>query len=201
MTTGVVRRPGTLRRLAGSVTLAALAALAACSGRGSAGDPGPPPDLAGARVMIVPARAGEPAAVDRELVFWLTDRAPATGWILPDRIEETVASNPGWQFQLDAPRRYADLGSGRLQLRDPLYGDLRRLGALLDASMALVPMGTRIRTDSLGVTVDLAVALVSIRGGRVVWRHTVEGGPAGSTDAGIAAAAAALARTLIREEG
>ncbi|NIP78374.1 MAG: hypothetical protein GWM90_03900, partial [Gemmatimonadetes bacterium] len=113
----------------------------------------------------------------------------------------TVASSPGWQFDLDAPRRTTELGGGRLQLGDPLYGDLRRLGALLDASMAVVPMGTRVRTDSLGVTLDLAVALVSIRGGRVVWRHTVEAGPAASIDTGIAAAAESLARTLIREEG
>lgn len=194
----------TAARRAARIALAgglALAALAACAGRGGGGDPAPPPDLAGARVMIVPARAGEPAALDRELVFWLTDRAQATDWIPPDRVAETVESSPGWQFDLDAPRRTAELGGGRVQLGDPLYGDLRRLGALLDASMALVPMSTRVRTDSMGVTVDLAIALVAIRGGRVVWRHTVEAGPAASVDTGIAAAAESLARTLIREEG
>ena len=196
----VIRRVGTgsTRQF---VAVLALAALAACGGRGGTGDPGPPPDLAGARVMIVPARAGEPPAVERELVFWLTDRAPSTDWIRPEEIEETVASSAGWQFDLDGPRRFSSMGSGRLQLRDPLYGDLRRLGAILESPTALVPVATRARTDSLGTTVDLSVALVSVRGGRVLWRHTVTGGPAASTDAAIAAAAETLARTLIPGEG
>lgn len=189
------------RRLA---LMAACAATLACGGGGQDGTPDPPPapvDLAGARVMLLPARAGEPEELERELVSRLTDRGSATDWILPAEIERTVEANPASRFNLDAPRRLGDIGGGVYRLLDPLYGDVRRLGAILDAPMALVPLGTRVATDSTGVTVALTAVLVSIRGGRVVWRHTVQGGPAATQADAIAGAAQTLARTLIRQEG
>lgn len=194
------RRP----RHAAALGLAlACGALIAC-GKADDGAPEPPPpplDLAGARVMLLPARPGAPPELDRELVFWLTDRAPGTDWIRPDEIERTVAANPASNFDLRGPRRVVDVGGGELRVRDPLYGDLRRLGAILDAPLALVPIGTRASTDSLGVTVRLTAVLVSIRGGRVLWMHTVHGGPTRTAANAVAGAAETLARTLIRQEG
>lgn len=172
--------------------------LLACGGA-AGGDPTPPPalDLSGARVMIVPARPGEPAGLDRELAARLTERGPATDWVAPEEVRDAVARTPGSGFDLGRPRRVVDVGGGDLRITDPLYGDLRRLGAILDAGYALVPLGTREQTDSLGVTVHLVAAVVSIRVGRVLWHHTVRGGPAPSAKAGAAAAAESLARTLI----
>lgn len=178
--------------------------IGACGGGPEPGEPGPPPpppDLAGIRVMVLPARPGEPPALDRELTFWLTSRAPATDWVLPPEVERAVERAPASGFDLAAYREIVDVGGGRLRVNDPLYGDLRRLGAILDAPMALVPLGTGDHADSLGVTVRLTAALVSIRGGRVVWMHTVTGGPADSHDTAVAAAAETLARTLIPGEG
>lgn len=176
-----------------------LVALVACGGGGTeTGEPSPPPplDLSGVRVMLVPARAGEPPEVDPELFFWLGDVAPGTAWISPEEVARTVARTPGSNFRLEAPRRVVDIGGGQLRVQDPLYTDLRRLGAILDAGLALVPVSVRERTDSAGVVVDLTAALVSIRGGRVPWRHTVTGGPASTRSAAVADAAQALARSL-----
>jgi hypothetical protein len=179
----------------------ALAGLA-CGGKGDPAEQPPPAplDLAGVRVMLVPVRIGEPASLEPELVFWLTDRGADTDWIRPAEIEEATASIPT-RFALDAPRRVIEGQGGQRRLADPLYGDLRRLGAVLQAEMALVPLGTRIRTDSAGVTVDLTAVLASIRGGRVLWMHTVRAGSAPSVDEGVARAAETLARTLIRQDG
>ncbi len=176
--------------------------LPACGGRQDPGDQPPPAplDLAGARVMIVPARAGEPRELEAELVFWLTERSPGTDWVRPAAVEAAVASIPA-RFALDAPRRLIEDRRDRIRLADPLYGDLRRLGAVLDAQLALVPLGTGVVTDSTGVTVELAAALASIQGGRVLWVHTVRAGPVETVSAGVAGAAEALARTLIRDEG
>lgn len=173
-------------------------ALAACGKGGENKTPEPPPamDLAGSRVMIMPARARAPVELDQELVARLTDRAPRTDWIPPAEIRETVASIPA-RFSLDAPRRLVDLGGGQLRLQDPLYGDVRRLAAVLDASMAVVPLTTTVSRDSLGTTLELGVVVVSIHGGRVLWFHTVTGGPGETAAVAAADAAAALARTLI----
>ena len=190
-----------LPALAGAA-LAGLLVLA-CGGKNDDGGPEPPPlppDLSGARVMIVPARPGEPAGLDAELTFWLTDRGGATEWIRPQEVEAAVERAPASGFRLEAPRVLRDMGDGDYRIQDPLYGDLRRLGAILDAGLALVPVGTRERVDSTGAHLELAAALVTVRGGRVVWRHTVSvdaGGEAG----GVASAAAALARTLIPGDG
>ncbi|NIP82720.1 MAG: hypothetical protein GWM90_27270, partial [Gemmatimonadetes bacterium] len=74
-------RGGTAGARAGAVVVAGL--LAACGGRGDPGDPGPapaPPDLTGVRVMVLPAQAGAPEQLDRELAHWLGERGPTTSW-------------------------------------------------------------------------------------------------------------------------
>lgn len=200
---GRAERPGAgrwaARPMGRVVSIGVLLGLAACGGAGGGGEPTPPPapDLSGARVMIVPARPGEPAGLDQELAGQLAGRGTATDWVAPEQVRRTVERTPGSGFNLGAPRQVVDVGGGDLRIPDPLYSDLRRLGAILDAGYALVPIGTRAQSDSLGVTVHLAAALVSIRVGRVLWSHTVRGGPAATAEAGAAAAAESLARTLI----
>jgi len=194
----VTRRPVARRVLVLALTLATTAC--ARQPQGADAPPPAPLDLAGQRIMLMPARAGEPRELDAELLFWLSDRSPGTDWITPAEIRETVASIPS-RFSLDAPRRIIQAKGEAPRLADPLYGDVRRLAAVLDVQLALVPLGIRVGRDSTGVIVELAAALASIHGGRVLWIHTVRSGPSESVSAGVAGAAETLARTLIRGDG
>jgi len=185
------------------IALTVLAVLGtACGGKGDPADQPPPAplDLAGSRVMMIPARSGEPRELEPELMFWLAERSPTTDWVSPAAIREAVASIPAG-FALDAPRRLVEGSSGEPRLADPLYGDIRRLGAVLDVQLALVPMGTRVRPDSAGLVVELTAVMASIHGGRVLWMHTVRSAPVGSVSQGVADAAETLARTLVRADG
>lgn len=151
--------------------------------------------------MLLPTQAGEPESLDSELAFWLTDRAPDTHWVLPSDVEEAVRRAPGSGLDLDAARRVVDIGGGDRRVADPLYGDLRRLGAMTNTTLAVVPLASRESTGSTGLTVELAAAVVAVRAGRVIWLHTVAGEPSESRSAAIASAAARLARTLFPGEG
>lgn len=158
----------------------------------------PPPDLAGARIMLLPVRAPAPARLDPELAFWLTDRAPATDWVLPAELQAAADRAPAWRLRLDALQRpVADLGAGDRRVRDPLYGALRQLGAVVDAHHALVPLSVTELDDSAGVALALRAALVDIHGGRVVWLHTVRGERNPSRAAAVASVAERLARALV----
>lgn len=196
------RRPDHPPAAAAALTLVlASALLAACGGGGEPGAPAPPPAppaLAGMTVMLLPAQVGSPAQLDAELAFWLTDRAVYTEWRLPAELQRTVDRSPAWRVRLDAlPRRVVDTGGGDLRVVDPLYGTLRRLGAIEDTHAALVPVSVRRAVVGEEVWLELTAALVDIRAGRVVWLGTVRGSEAGTEDAAVASVAEALARALV----
>lgn len=188
----------------GTLMLALLATTGlalACGGKGGDGEPTvppPAPDLRGVRVMLLPVQVPAPEALDAELAFWLVDRSPATDWVLPAELQAAVDRAPAWRLRLHTiPRRIGDLGGGDQVVRDPLYGALRQLGAVVDSDYAVVPMAVVERMDSVGLELAVAMAVVDIRGGRVLWLHTVRSG--GNPDRGSAVASVAelVARSLI----
>ena len=192
-----MRRDPLVPARARSLALLLLAAVSACGGRAAeTEEPAPAPNLAGVRVMILPVQAPAPGQIDAELAFWLADHSPATDWVPPAELERAVRRSPALRLRLDAlPRPVAQVG-GERRVLDPLYGALRQLGAVVDADYALVPLDTQIATDTAGTTVTLAVALVNIRGGIVVWLHTLAGEPGDDPGAAAASAAEKLARML-----
>ncbi len=180
---------------ASSACLALLAL--ACGGPEETGVPGPPPpppDLTGALILLLPSQ-GQPQ-LDPELAFWLGEGARRTTWILPDRLQGIVDRSPGWRVRLDAlPPGFTE-AHGRRRVSGELYDHLRRLGAMLDARLALVPYANPV-ADSTGVMLELTGVLVDVVGGRVVWHGTVRSEPADSGAApSPASAAQALARAL-----
>lgn len=181
-----------------------LLALSAC---GRAGPTTPTPlTLDGQRVMLLPVRAVDPAALNAELAFWLVDRAPATDWLLAEELQRTVDRAPAWRVRLDAlPRTIAGLRTSSPYLEDPAYGQLRQLGAVVDATLALMPVSVRQVGGQLGAplgdgtahALELTIALVDVRGGQVLWLGTVRGeAPAGEERALATAVAEALARAM-----
>jgi hypothetical protein len=90
------------------------------------------------------------------------------------------------------------VGRGDLRVVDPLYAALRQLGALVHSDYAVVPVGVS-ETEVAEVTVlEMAVAVVDIRGGRVLWLHTIRGEGNPAAGGAVASLAEAVARSLVR---
>jgi len=194
--------PSLTRAVRGGVIGTTLLLILACSGRQppSADRPAPPaPDLSGRSVMLLPVQSGSgvPGGLDSELAFWLTERGPDVRWVLPDAIDQALARSPTLGIH---PRslevsvfHYAEVRN----IGDPLFGDLRRLGALVDARYAILPVAAGYVTRAEGVRVEIAAAIIDTMGGRVLWFGVVGGETGDQADpALVASAAQALARTL-----
>ncbi|HUE76930.1 MAG TPA: hypothetical protein VMM83_03235 [Longimicrobiales bacterium] len=184
-------------RTASALTVLLALIVTACGGPDEPGvpePPPPPPDLTGALILLLPSQ-GQPQ-LDPELGFWLAERAPRTTWVLPDRLQGVVDRSPGWRVRLDAlPPGFTER-QGRRRVTGQLYDHLRRLGAMLDARLALVPYAIPV-ADSTGVMLEVTGVLVDVVGGRVVWHGTARGDPApAGTAPSPASAAQALARAL-----
>jgi hypothetical protein len=81
---------------------------------------------------------------------------------------------------------------------DPLYGELRRLGTLVAADVALVPVRASAEPADADVAVRLSVAVIHLVSGRVLWFGVVEGsGHPPDDPRGLASAVDRLARTLL----
>jgi hypothetical protein len=190
----------------------ALALALACGGRAkppSPDQPQPwPPDLSGADVMVLPAQpapgvppAAEPVpGLDREIAFWLGEKAPRVHWIFPPEMERALARTPSMEVRIHA-LAVSSFHRGEVKtIGDPLFGDLRSLGALVNGRFALVPVAAGWVPDSTGAgRVELRTALIDTHGGRVLWFGVVAGqaGARGSPETA-ASAAEALAGLIGR---
>lgn len=150
-------------------------------------------------VLPVQENLGVPGDPEAELAFGLRQRATGVTWILPPEIERSLARSPG----LDAKTRGLSVGAFEgaevRRVGDPLYGELRRLAALVDGEVAFLPvrMSLQVAEDGLAA-VRLSSALVHVRTGRVMWFGVVEGDFVASDDPrGLASAVDRLARTLL----
>lgn len=202
------RRPGAradvLRARRGASALVALL-LSGCAGTGAppeaGGSQGTPPDLRGRRVMVLPVQqqAGFTGTVDAELAFQLRDREPAVEWVMPDAIQERLDRSPGIQAEIRGLPVGVFQQAEVRRIGDPLYGQLRRMSALVDAPVALLPVRAATRPVGDGeVVIRLLAALVDVRSGRVLWFGVEEGRPGPADDpAALASAVDALARSLL----
>lgn len=207
-----------------SVALVALALAAGC-GR-PADDTGPVPALAlaalgGQRVLVLPVHyvaavpggwlGGSASAeearrgINAEIAFALGERGGTTQWALPGEIETALGREPGlglraYPLSADPIRR---ANARRLErVGDPLYGEVRKIAALLDARYVLFPVellydAARSKEEAEGHAA-LWTVLFDARTGLVMWSGTVRGdpGPPGS-GATVARAAQALARRFV----
>lgn len=195
-----VRRLGPIAGLLGL-----LLAVAACgSGQRDISPDQPPPalDLSGTRVMVLPAqraRAPFPAGLDGEIRFFLEERGPRVDWIFPDELQRVADRNPTWNLRLDALSLGALRNPDVRDIGEPLYTDLRRLGALLDARVAMVPVGAGVMSRPEGEKrVEILAALIDTMGGRVIWYGVVAGETGADVDRRLVATAAeALARAMV----
>lgn len=151
--------------------------------------------------MVLPVQelVGVQGTPDAELAFQLGDREPGVDWVFPDRIDRALERSPGIQAEPRGLPVGAFLTSEVRRVGDPLYGELRRMAALVNADVALVPVRLGVRpTEDGGVTLGVHAALLDVRTGRVLWYGLEEGAPGDPADpATTASAVDALARRLL----
>jgi hypothetical protein len=160
------------------------------------------PNLRGERVLLLPPQMvrGTHPDLERELLFALEGRGGPVEWIGPEAIRRRVASTPNLGFDPDGLPVQRFLGGELQRVGDPLFGALYRLAAVESAAYAVIPVLARDREEADGShVVEIGVALIHTRTGRVYWYGIVEGeaGPAGALPATVSAVEA-LARRLVR---
>ena len=193
----------------------ALVLVAACGGRAAPPTPEesqnrPPPDLTGSSVMVLPAQpaAGSSAlrepvpGLDREIAYWLAERAPRVRWVFPDQIQRALARSPSIEVDIYALNVSIFHRAQVENIGDPLFGQLHAVATLVGARYALIPVAAGyVANDAAADSgrVEMHVALIDTRGGRVLWFGAAAGQPGPENGAGVVASAAgALADLLAR---
>lgn len=150
-------------------------------------------------VQIVAGVVGDP---DAELAFVLQDAGREIDWILEGEVTEVLRRSPG----IDARTR--GLPVGRFvqaeveRIGDPLYGQIRRMAALVDADAVLIPIAATFEPNETivgsGPRVRFTTVLIEPRTGRVVWFGVEEGEEVPRSDPrGLASAVENLAQALL----
>jgi hypothetical protein len=160
------------------------------------------PDLRGQRVMVLPfqLRRGGHRDVDEEFLFALRSRPVAADWVGPGELQDALARNPGTGVRLDALNVQPFLAGEVHRVGDPLFGELYRLGTLVDARLAVLPVEVRSRPEGEegDRVVEAGAAVLDTRTGHVLWYGIMEGqlGPSGDRAATVGALEA-LARRIL----
>jgi len=162
------------------------------------------PNLAGQDVMVLPAQpspGGIPAGFDAALSAVLETEYPSVRWVLPVEIDRAVARSPTLGIRPHALPVSVLRSEEADRIGDPLYGDLRRLGAIVDARYAVIVhrVGYVAPADSVGASgrIEAAVAIIDTIGGRILWRGLVAGERGGADDEVVLATAVrAIARMI-----
>lgn len=198
--------------------IAALVLLAtSCGGaRPSAAPPAPTtspaPVLTGLSVMLFPTQRGRvPSAdtnavhlplsndkLDAEIAYWLPQTAATVKWVMPATLQRVIARSPTLAVDMH------NLAVGSFQraqvkrIGDPLFGDLRKLAAVVDARVAVIPIAAEmIGTSAATARAQVAVAVIDPIGGDVLWFGIIEGAPnASDEDSAVASAAQAFGRAF-----
>jgi hypothetical protein len=192
-------------------------ALAAC-GKKAPTDERPvvaAPSLSGATVLVLPVQVGgwppagttpapelnaeSRAALDGEIEFALKESGPTVRWIGPRLIRRELARSPVVDVKVQELEVVSFRRAEVRRVGDPLFGDLRRLAAMLDARYALVPVGAGFRMDSTSTKsrAEIAAALIDANTGYVVWFGVPHGEwQPGNQASALPTAAQALARAV-----
>jgi hypothetical protein len=169
-----------------------VAAPAVGNGRGAV------PDLRGQRVIVLPVQriSGVQESADSEIEFVFAGRGAGVEWVFPGELAGALERAPNVRASVRGLPVSMFLQAEVNRVGDPLYGQLRRLGALVNGDLALLPVQLRYGSVNEGgeLGVSLSVALIEVRTGRVFWYGVVGGQPGPVDDfATVASAVEALA--------
>ena len=189
----------------GGTLIAAFLAFG-CGGAGSAPTAGSfegfIPDLRGERVMVFPVQipTGVPGDASPEINFALRNRTREVEWIFTDELEAVLARSPTLDSAVRGLPVAFFLRAEVRRIGDPLFGQLLRLGALVDSEIALIPLTVRAEAEGAGGTsvVEIVATILNVRTGYVIWFGVVAGRPGSVADfASVASAAERFAATLL----
>lgn len=167
------------------------------------------PSLRGRTVMVLPVqRTVVPREVaDRELAFALSTRGEATEWVGPDELRRIMGSSPAMEYPIERLPVEMFWTAEVERVGDPIYGVLRRMAALSDAELALIPLRlsvpppapdtAAVPTEAEGPRVELLATIIDIRTGLVVWTGAVDAEGEPAAPATLAGLMESLARTLL----
>src|SRR5688500_3395544 len=149
-------------------------------------DRGGVPSLRGVQVMLLPVQStrGITGNVDAELADALGARGEGVRWLLPPALRAVLARSPATDVPLDALPVGVFLQAEVERIGDPLYGQLRRLAALADGRLALIPVEVRHRPDAAERpgAIEVVATLIDTSNGVVFWFGVVEGDPGAGSD-------------------
>ena len=151
--------------------------------------------------MVLPVQAirGVTGDAEAELVYALNARGRGVRWLMPQTLRAQLARNPALDVPLDNLPVGVFLQAQVDRVGDPLYGYLRRLSAISNGTVVLIPVEIRHRatTPERPGAVEVVTALVDVGSGRVAWFGVVQGEAGdGSSPGALASAVDALARVL-----
>ena len=102
--------------------------------------------------MVLPfqIRSGIAGDPDAELAFALATRDGAVEWILPEAMRLALRASPGLDVRLEGLPVDVFLQTEVERVGDPVFGVLRRLGALTGSDVALLPVLVAATSSLLG---------------------------------------------------
>ena len=193
-----------------AVAVVALFGVVACgSGDPETGPPSPTygaiPNLRGTQVMVFPVQLvgdeSRRAEIDGEIRFAVEEAG--IDWILPAELDDIIARSPNLNVNLRDLPVSQFLAREVTRVGDPLFGALRRLNAMTDARVAVIPVwaGPVDAADAEAAAPGMgqggwgiSAALIDAARGFVLWYGSVE---AGVAEAGAPPPVAQAALTLV----
>ncbi len=139
--------------------------------------------------------------VDAEIRFAFSDFGGEVEWVFADEVQEILDRTPGMDTRTRGLAVSLFQSAEVERIGDPLYGELRRMSALVEADVILIPLTATFEPNEAladdAPRVRLSATLVEPRTGRVLWYGIEEGGdyPQGDPRA-LASAVEALAQTV-----
>ena len=151
-------------------------------------------------VLPVQAQVGVGGDADAEFAFAIGAVESDVTWVFPPRLEAALERAPGLDTRTTGLPVGMFMRTEVERVGDPLYGHIRRLAALVNADVVLIPVqiAPGPADDAGQVALEAAVALIAVRSGRVIWFGVVDGDAGEPGDPGVLASAMeSLARRLL----
>jgi len=152
--------------------------------------------------MVLPVQrtTGVGDGVDSEIEFVFAGRGDEVDWVFAPELQRSLDRSPGVRASIRGLPVSMFVEAEVNRVGDPLYGQLRRLGALANCDLVLLPVRMRYAAvDAQGdMGIELSAALIRVRTGRVFWYGVVGGRPGPVDDfATVATAVEALAAQVL----